>query len=145
MAEKNKKLAEAIAENEELRARLQEAEEASVRSERRSGRGGCLRAKRRAIYTLSGAERSYRILVEAMNEGALVLSPEGVVIYCNRTFVAMLGSPIYEVLGNPIYRVCGRIGRGASQTDAGGAPDRGSRREMTLKHTTQIRCRLRLR
>jgi len=95
---------EAIAENEELRARLEEAE-AVIRAIQTgevdavvvSGPQG------EQVYTLSGAERTYRILVEAMNEGALVLSPEGLVIYANRTFAAMLGSPIYDLLGRSIY------------------------------------------
>ena len=36
-----------------------------------------------SVYTLEGADRPYRLLVEAMQQGVAVLSPLGVVLYCN--------------------------------------------------------------
>ena len=93
-----------VEEIEELRARLEEAEEA-LRAIR-SGEVDALVVsgpEGEKIYTLVGAERTYRILVEAMNEGALVLSPEGAIIYSNRTFAAMLGAPLGDVIGASIY------------------------------------------
>jgi hypothetical protein len=36
------------------------------------------------IFTLKGADQTYRVLIEEMNEGAVTLNPEGVVLYCNR-------------------------------------------------------------
>src|SRR5262249_47090168 len=43
------------------------------------------------VYTLQGAEHPYRLLVEAMNEGAATLDHSGVVLYCNARFGEILG------------------------------------------------------
>lgn len=52
------------------------------------------------VFTLQGAETSYRLLVEAMNEGALTLGPEGTVLYCNKRFAEMINCPIEQVIGS---------------------------------------------
>ena len=36
------------------------------------------------VYTLQGAEHPYRVMVQAMNEGAATLTQEGVVLFANR-------------------------------------------------------------
>lgn len=54
------------------------------------------------VFTLAGAERPYRVLVENMNEGAATLASDGMVIYCNRRFAEMLEYPIERVPGTPI-------------------------------------------
>ena len=33
------------------------------------------------VYSLKGAEQPYRVFVEAMNEGAVTLGPEGTILY----------------------------------------------------------------
>ncbi|RZK92668.1 MAG: hypothetical protein EOO62_32820, partial [Hymenobacter sp.] len=63
-------------ENEELRQQLREAEELIVAV--RTGAIDALAiqgADGPRIFTLEGADQSYRMLVEQMNEGALLLSP----------------------------------------------------------------------
>lgn len=42
------------------------------------------------VYTLENADRPYRLLIEEIQEGALTLDPEGLILYCNRAFAAML-------------------------------------------------------
>jgi len=42
------------------------------------------------IFTLQGAELPYRVLIEDMNEGALTLTMDGVILYANRRFAEML-------------------------------------------------------
>lgn len=104
MAKKIKTIENLEKENEELRARL-ELSEGTIDAIRRGEVDAVVvnSPEGDKVYTLSGAEHTYSILIEAMNEGALVLSPEGVILYCNRTFAAMLGKPPYEVLGCSIY------------------------------------------
>ena len=91
---------ESISELEELRARLEEAEEtlAAIRSGEVdalvvSGPHG------EQVYTLRGADHSYRVLLEDMNEGAAILLPDGAVLYCNKAFAEMLKMPIEKVIG----------------------------------------------
>ncbi|MGI4884640.1 MAG: sensor histidine kinase [Janthinobacterium lividum] len=79
-------------ENEELRHRLREAEEliAAVRT----GAVDALAIQSPEgprIFTLESADQGYRALIEQMNEGALLLSPEGTVLYCNAALAGLLG------------------------------------------------------
>jgi PAS domain S-box-containing protein/putative nucleotidyltransferase with HDIG domain len=91
------------AENEELRAQLDEAKEAlrAIRSGEVDGfvvpgAGG------EQLFTLKGADRSYRMLIEEMNEGALTLSAEGLILYANRGLAEMLKTPLEKVIGSAI-------------------------------------------
>src|SRR5437763_12980862 len=43
-------------------------------------------AKGSRIYSLTGAEQPYRVYVERMQEGAVTVSADGLVLYCNRRF-----------------------------------------------------------
>ena len=135
MAEEPSTLEEAIAEIEELRSRLEEAEEAIHAI--RSGEVDALVVsgpQGEQVYTLVGAERTYRILVEAMSEGALVLSPEGVIVYSNRTFAAMLGAPLSDVLGSSIYSFITDEDVEAVKKLLQRALKRSARAEVGLKH-----------
>lgn len=42
-----------------------------------------------SVYTLKSATELYRIIVEQMSEGALTLSPEGLILFCNAAFARM--------------------------------------------------------
>jgi len=42
------------------------------------------------VFTLEGAEHAYRVLIECMNEGALILAADGVILYANRSFARMV-------------------------------------------------------
>jgi signal transduction histidine kinase len=55
------------------------------------------------IFTLKGAEKPYRLLIEAMNEGALTVIPDGTILYCNHRFAEMVASPIGEIIGGSLY------------------------------------------
>lgn len=52
-----------------------------------------------AVYTLKGAADPYRLLVEQMSEGALTLSSEGVILYCNAAFAQMIRKPRERLIG----------------------------------------------
>jgi PAS domain S-box-containing protein len=56
------------------------------------------------IYTLQGAERPYRIFLEQMNEGAITLSVEGIILYCNNKFAELLTTPMETIIGSAIFR-----------------------------------------
>jgi PAS domain S-box-containing protein len=54
------------------------------------------------IFTLRGAQEPYRILVERMHEGALTLSTDGLILYCNRHFAALIEQPLEQIVGRPL-------------------------------------------
>ena len=51
------------------------------------------------VYTLHSAEEPYRTLVEQMQEGAVVLTPGGDIVYANARFAALVGEPLESVIG----------------------------------------------
>ena len=75
------------AEIDDLRLRLQEAEETI-----RAIRSGAVdtfvveESHGARVYTLQTADRPYRLLVEEMQQGALTLGDDGTIAYCNRRF-----------------------------------------------------------
>lgn len=85
---------DALAEEPELRLRLEEAEE-TLRAIRQGEVDALVVSGPLGdqIYTLQGAEHPYRVLVESINEGALTLTERGTIIYCNDAFAVMSGIP----------------------------------------------------
>ena len=55
------------------------------------------------MVTLKGGEPAYRMLVEAMSEGAATLSSDGAVLYSNRKFAEMIRRPPGKVVGLAIH------------------------------------------
>jgi PAS domain S-box-containing protein len=92
-----------VDENAELRIRLEESED-TLRAIRNgevdailvSGVGGV------QVFTLTSAERPYRALIEDMNEGAMTLTSEGIILYANRCFAEMLKTTTEKVTGSTI-------------------------------------------
>lgn len=48
------------------------------------------------------ATQSYRVMIESINEGALMLSLDGRVLYANRCFAAMVGLPVAQITGSSL-------------------------------------------
>ena len=90
---------------EALRARLADAEE-TLRAIRQGeidalvveSPGG------NRIYTLHSADEPYRLLVEEMQEGAVVLTDRGDILYANAPFAALVGEPLASVVGSCMNR-----------------------------------------
>jgi PAS domain S-box-containing protein len=53
------------------------------------------------VFTLSGADRAYRVLVEGMGEGAATVSTEGDILYPNRSLAGILRKSLSRVIGSP--------------------------------------------
>jgi len=50
------------------------------------------------LFTLKGADDPYRVLIEEMNQGAVTLSADGSILYCNRRFCELLKTPLEEIV-----------------------------------------------
>ena len=89
------------AELDELRRRLQEAEDTinAIRTGAVDGFVVQLPDGEHRIYTLEGADRPYRILVEKMQQGAATLMADGTIVYCNKCFADLLGVAHEKVAG----------------------------------------------
>ncbi len=62
------------------------------------------RARGEHVITLAGADLAYRILFEQMNEGAVTLTRDGVIAYCNRRLADIVRTPLARVIGAPLRR-----------------------------------------
>ena len=56
------------------------------------------------VFTLSGADRPYRIMVEAMNEGAVTLADDGTILFCNQRFADTVQESLEKIMGSSIYQ-----------------------------------------
>jgi PAS domain S-box-containing protein len=86
---------------EELATRLHEAEETlhAIRSGAVdaivvSGKTG------EKVFTLQGADHTYRVFVERMNEGAAILNRDHTLLHCNARFARLLGTALQNVIGS---------------------------------------------
>jgi PAS domain S-box-containing protein len=55
------------------------------------------------VFTLSGADHPYRIMVETMNEGAVTLAADGTILFCNQRFADIIKVPLEKVMGSSIH------------------------------------------
>ncbi len=56
------------------------------------------------VYTLENADRPYRVLIEQMQEGAVTLSDDGTILYCNQRFATLVDARREALLGESIAR-----------------------------------------
>ncbi len=90
-------------ENQRLRVRLAEAEEAlhAIRGGQVDaivvdGRHGA------QIFSLAGAETVYRLVVETMGEAVLNVTPGGKIMFCNARFGEFVATPVEQLLGRQL-------------------------------------------
>jgi PAS domain S-box-containing protein len=50
------------------------------------------------VYSLAGAEQPYRVYVEQMQEGAVTVAEDGLILYSNQRFASMTGQPLERVI-----------------------------------------------
>ena len=92
MAQQRERTTQVDEETVELQQRLYEAEETL-----RAIREGEVDAlvidgpKGEVIYTLTSADYPYRLMIDEMNEGAVSVSPDSLILYSNRHFGSILG------------------------------------------------------
>ena len=57
------------------------------------------------VFTLEGADHPYRVMVENINEGAATLATDGVLLYANNRFAAMVGIPLEKLIGSRLHDI----------------------------------------
>lgn len=132
---------ELLTENEELLSRLDEMEEAirAIRSGEVdaivvSGDNG------EQVYSVSSAETPYRTFIEKMSEGAVTLTKDGTILFCNQRFSELVQSPYERVIGTSLKRFIApdeitKIDSFLTQV----APDNHDVIIVTLKNTIYLR------
>jgi PAS domain S-box-containing protein len=118
----------------ELVERLREAEETlnAIRSGEVdaivvNGPGG------EKVFTLEGADHTYRVFVERMNEGAAVLGADHTVLHCNRRLARLLGARLQSVIGSVMQDLVWPDDRARLNALLGRATQRNCRGEIRLQ------------
>jgi len=63
------------------------------------------------VYTLRDSDRPYRMVVENMRDGVVTLRDDGLILYVNRQFAAILGVGLSSVLGTDLHEYATPSGR----------------------------------
>lgn len=87
----------------DLKSRLAEAEE-TLRA-LRSGEVDALVVDGESgpqVFTLKSAAEPYRLLVEQMREGALTISRQGIILYCNSAFAGIAEGTAERIVGSSV-------------------------------------------
>src|ERR687889_153882 len=89
-------------ETDELRRRLEEAEE-TLRAIRLGEVDALVidSPQGEVIYSLTSADYPYRLMIDEMNEGAVSVSPDAIILYSNRNFGAIIGLSETTATGVP--------------------------------------------
>ena len=121
-------------EHADLRARLETAEE-TLRAIQ-SGEVDALMVsghRGEQVVSLKGGEPAYRMLVEAMSEGAATLSRDGAVLYCNHRFAELIRRPVSKVIGMSVQSLVEETERGRFETLLAEAQRAGAKGEFNLR------------
>jgi diguanylate cyclase (GGDEF)-like protein len=118
----------------EIQARLTEAEE-TLRAIR-NGEVDALVVRDASpaaqVFTLSSADRPYRIFVENMRDGAATVSDSGIVLYANRRLGDLLSRPLPQIIGSPVSSFIASDGLAALRAISGPAGASGGTIEAEL-------------
>lgn len=86
--------------NQELRAQLEEANDSIEAIRTGQVDAFVVRGEEgHQLYTLKTADQAYRLFIEKMNEGAVTLNSEGLILYSNSRFATMVNLPLEQVIG----------------------------------------------
>ncbi len=85
------------------------------------------------VVTLKGGDSAYRLLVEAMSEGAATVSTDGALLYCNRRLAELVGRPSAKLIGADLLRMVPEDDRERLRQFLRSAPKRAVKGEFTLR------------
>ncbi len=90
---------------QELTSRMMEAEE-TLRAIQSGEVDGLIVSTTEGdrVFTLSGADHPYRVMVETMNEGAVTLASDGTILYSNQRFADIVKVSLEKAIGTSIYQ-----------------------------------------
>src|ERR1700742_557986 len=89
-----------LSENEELKIQLDEATDTIDAI--RTGKVDALIVNEdgnHQLFTLKTADQTYRVFIEKMNEGAVTVNRQGLILYSNSQFAEMVSTPLEKVIG----------------------------------------------
>ena len=85
------------------------------------------------LVSLKGGETAYRMLVEAMSEGAATLSRYGAVLYCNHRFAELMCRPQDKIIGIALQSLVAKTERDRFESFLAEAQKAVAKGEFTLR------------
>jgi PAS domain S-box-containing protein len=118
---------------EDLKTRLSDAQEAIDAIKTGSVDAFAIRKDGKPeVFTLQSLDYAYRVLIEKFSEGALNLTQEGLIVYCNSYFSKLINTPNEKVIGSYIHDFISVESRGEFQEHFVAALQGSSKTEITL-------------
>ncbi len=125
-----------MSENQELRQQLAEAQE-TLRAIQHGEVDALVITTPEGLktYTLSSAEKPYRLLIEEMKEGAVMLSDDNAILYCNKGFAEIVQAELDKLIGSNVENTIAPtyLGEFKKLLSAGRSGKGPVAREITLK------------
>jgi len=87
---------------------------------------------RSEVFTLQSLDYAYRVLIEKFSEGALNLTPQGLIVYSNSYFSELINTPNEKVIGSYIHDYISEDSRERFQEHFTAALQGSSKTEITL-------------
>jgi PAS domain S-box-containing protein len=89
--------------NEELRLRLEEADE-TLRAIREGEVDAVIvtGSKGEQVFSLVGTDSIYRLIVETMKEAAFTITIDGTILFCNAQFSQFVNRPLENIVGHAV-------------------------------------------
>ncbi|HWH02497.1 MAG TPA: histidine kinase, partial [Gemmatimonadales bacterium] len=91
------------------------------------------RAGDQHVVTLQGTDLPYRVLLEQMDAGAVTLTLDGMIVYCNGRFAELARTPVGRIVGKELTTFVAPRGRAALRTLLEGARADKTRGEFELR------------
>jgi PAS domain S-box-containing protein len=85
------------------------------------------------VVSLKGGEPAYRMLVEAMSEGAATLSRSGDLLYCNRRFAELVRRPQEKMIGIAVQSLVAKTERDRFEAFLAEAQKAAAKGEFNLR------------
>jgi len=129
----NRTYDELLAQNQTLQIQLEEANDTIDAI--RTGKVDALivnTGKRHELYTLKTADQTYRVFIEKMNEGAVTLNRDGIILYSNSRFAQMVGMPLEKVIGTSFNKFVHDPDRAKFVVMTNGAWEKDCKEEIPL-------------
>ena len=139
LAKKRRKYQELDREIKSLRFRLEETEQALAAI--RAGEIDALVVSGERgdqVYTLKGADHSYRILLEGLNEAALTITADGTILYCNSRFSEMTKTQPEQLLGSSCQSIIKPAERKAFVATLRQSAEGPIRKEFNIRAADQL-------
>lgn len=68
------------------------------------------------VYTEKTTDQPYRVLIEKMHEGAVIVNLDGIIIYCNSYFAGLVNLPLQNVIGTVFQKYIAKPSKATLKT-----------------------------